>query len=110
VTRGLPQDFREPVDLPEGVSHCTPTAYGTYKCRCRYCVTWRRMYDQIRHHRDKEERQTRKRDCRDYLAHRGIHVYGSGPFRNRPERLARIVADALGDDLEAWLRKRWIPS
>lgn len=97
------EDFPDPVELPEGVHHCGPTAYNKYKCRCRYCATWSRLYQRAREARRTETNRRRRRMARDYLAYRGIQVWGSGPFRKQPLPLARIVARYLGDDLDDWL-------
>lgn len=97
--------FAEPVDLPEGVHHCGPTAYNKYGCRCRYCVTWSRLYQRAQEARRTDQSRRRRQEARDYLAHRGIQVWGSGPFRKNPLPVARMVADYLGDDLEAWMNR-----
>jgi hypothetical protein len=99
------ETFPDPVPLPEGVHHCGPTAYNKYKCRCRYCATWSRLYQQARQARRTEQERRRRRLTRDYLAYRGIQVYGSGPFRKNPLPLARVVAAFLGDDLDAWVTR-----
>ena len=99
-------EFADPVDLPDGIHHCGPTAYNLYKCRCRYCVTWRRLYDQKVHAQNARARMAKRREARDYLAFRGIQLNGPGPFGRSPRRLALIVADYLGDDLDALLDGR----
>lgn len=99
------ETFADPVELPGGVDHCGPTAYGKYGCRCRYCVTWSRLYQRAREARRTEQTRQKRRGCRDYLAYRGIQVWGSGPFRKNPLPLARVVARYLGDDLDMWLNR-----
>lgn len=94
-----------PVDLPDGVDHCGPRAYNAYGCRCRYCLTWRRLYDQAARYRTQAKRVARRDGARDYLAHRGIQTFGPGPFRKNPLPLARVIADYLGDDLELWTER-----
>lgn len=92
--------FADPVQLPEGVHHCGPTAYNRYKCRCRYCCTWRRLYDR---NIDLRNRVTWSASdaARAYLTSRGIAVWG-GVFNKRPQVLARIVAGYFMDDLGEW--------
>lgn len=94
--------FADPVELPDHLHHCGSTAYDKYGCRCRYCVIWRRMYDQMARYRSSAAIKRRKTGARDYLAHRGIQVYGPGPFRKNPLPLARLVANHFGDDLSLW--------
>lgn len=105
MSRG-PEEYPAPVDLPEGVWHCTPNAYNHYKCRCFYCSTWSKLYQQARQQRRQQLIIERRQFARDYLARRGIQVYGSGPFRRNPTPLARIVAKYLGDDFDAWADNR----
>lgn len=94
--------FAAPVELPEGLHHGGATAYGRYKCRCRYCVKWRRLYDQMLHFRRAAEVKVQKRGAKDYLAHRGIQVHGPGPFYKNPYPLAKLVAKYFNDDLTNW--------
>ncbi len=99
------EEFDDPVDLPPGVFHAGQTAYGpAYRCRCRYCVKWRRMYDQLRESKSAQARMVRRRGYLDYLAFRGIQVNGPGPFKRSPRALALIVAEHLGDDLDELLQ------
>lgn len=98
------EKFAEPVELPDGVDHGGHTAYG-HGCRCGYCVRFRRLYDQMTRYRTAVRTSRRKRGARDYLAHRGIQVYGPGPFLKNPLPLARLVADYFGDDLAIWERQ-----
>ena len=99
------ETFPDPVELPEGVFHCGPTAYNKYGCRCRYCATWSRLYQRAREARRTETTRRKRRAVRDYLAYRGVQVWGSGPFRKNPLPLAQMVARYLGDDLETWLNR-----
>jgi hypothetical protein len=99
------EEFADPVDLPAGVHHCTSTAYNKYRCRCRYCTTWSRLYQRAREARRTETTRRQRRMTRDYLAYRGIQVWGSGPFRKHPLPLARLVARYLNDDLDQWLNR-----
>lgn len=100
------EEFDDPVELPDGVHHCGPTAYNTYGCRCRYCVKWSRLSASVRHYKGQGERLKRRREVRDYLALRGIYIAGPGPFKRNPTMLATIVANHLGDDLEVWLSSK----
>jgi len=95
------EEFAEPMDLPEGVQHCGSTAYGL-GCRCRYCVKWRRMYDQITYWKQAPRRRTRSEAALRYLAHRGVAVT-HGPFKKRPGVLAQLVANYFYDDLRVWV-------
>lgn len=100
------ETFDDPVELPDGVEHCGPTAYNRYKCRCRYCVLWRRMYDRVKETKRQARRVQLRDGARDYLAYRGVQVFGPGPFRRNPLPLARILAAYLGDDLDMWLNRK----
>lgn len=102
MNRLPPEEFGDPVDLPEGVHHGGHTAYGRHGCRCRYCVQYRRLYDKWARLNAAAGLREEKRSARDYLAWRGIQVYGPGPFRRNPIRLAQIVAAYFNDDLAAW--------
>ena len=96
------EEFADPVELPEGVHHATQTAYGpAHRCRCRYCVKWRRMYDQLRDARERAARTEYQGAARAYLIHRGVLIY-DGPLKRRPLILARWLASYLGDNLEDW--------
>jgi hypothetical protein len=97
------EEFDEPVELPEGVHHGGSTGYVGHSCRCRHCVTWSRMYAQIRYYKAHNERLKRRREAQDYLMLRGVYLAGPGPFKRVPTKLARLVADFLGDDLDQWL-------
>lgn len=99
------EEYDDPVELPEGVHHGGSTAYGRHKCRCRHCVKYRRLYDQMTRYRHAAAVKATKVGARDYLAHRGIQVYGPGPFRKNPRALAKLVAAYFGDDLELWTEK-----
>ena len=39
-----------PVDLPEGVSHASITAYNKYRCRCSECRRYYNDYNKLRRH------------------------------------------------------------
>ena len=95
------REYDEPVDLPDGVDHGGSRAY-TLGCRCRYCVKFRRLYDQMARYRTSARNHTRKTGARHYLAHRGVQVWGPGPWFKNPLPLARLVAEYLGDDIELW--------
>jgi hypothetical protein len=99
------ETFAGPVELPEGVEHCGPTAYNKYGCRCRYCTTWSRLYQQAKAARQYNSLVKRRDGARDYLANRGIQVFGPGPFRKNPLRLAQIVAEYFGDDIRLWVNR-----
>lgn len=88
--------YEDPVELPEGVHHGSLRAYNAHKCRCRYCVRYRRLYDSM----DRYRKTSRRRDgATAYLARRGVYLSGRGTFSRSPGRLAQIIAEYLGDDL-----------
>lgn len=95
--------FADPVDVPEDVPHGGSVAYNDYHCRCRHCTTYARMKRQVGYWRSKAERLARHRRAEDYLVLRGITLCGPGPFRESPLELARIVANYLGHDIDAWM-------
>lgn len=94
--------YADPVELPEGIHHGGSRAYAQHRCRCRHCVQWRRLFSQMTYWKSRTDRIVRRLAARDYLASVGIQVYGRGPFRKNPHRLARLIADHLNDDLDAW--------
>lgn len=95
------ETFAAPITLPEGVDHCGPRAYAL-GCRCRYCVTWRRLYDQVTYWKEAPRRRSRREAALSYLAHRGVAVT-HGPFKKRPGTLAHLVANYFLDDLRVWV-------
>lgn len=97
--------FSDPVNLPDGVDHCGPTAYNRYGCRCRYCTMWSRLDSRARYVQTQAQRVRQRDGARDYLANRGIQVFGPGPFRKNPLRLAQIVANYFGDDIRLWINR-----
>lgn len=98
--------FADPVELPPTVDHCGPQAYNVYKCRCKYCVTWSRLYGRAKDAR-RYATVVRERDgYRDYLASRGIQLVGPGPFRKNSRNLARLVAQYFNDDLSYWIKPK----
>jgi hypothetical protein len=99
------EEFADPADLPAGIHHCTPTAYNRYRCRCRYCTTWSRLDSKARYVQTQAHRVKQRDGARDYLANRGVQVFGPGPFRKNPIRLAELVAGYFGDDIRLWVNR-----
>lgn len=97
------ETFADPVELPEGVEHCSASAYNRFGCRCRYCVIYRRLYDSAARYREKARKMPYQPSAKAYLESRGVLVFG-GPFKSRQLILARIVADYFNDDLKEWFK------
>lgn len=96
--RGVRQPYRDPVRLPDGVEHGSPSAYNKHRCRCAPCFEWRRGYDRMKRERAALLRKERRMTDREYLLTRGIELWGPGPFSRNPTVLANIVRRYLGDE------------
>lgn len=90
------EEYETPVELPDYLFHGELRAYNVFKCRCRYCVKYRRLYDSMTRYRTAARR---KSGAREYLARKGIQLLPNGTFSRTPVKLAHVIAEHLGEDL-----------